>query len=258
MADDAGQGQATAGRIAQRVAPLAVLFINLNGCKLLKGGQFVLDGGLAGGSDDNHAAHALRVHVRESKTEHAPNAGTHNGKAVDSPRVDELHLRAGLVIGCHHGEAAEDYKAFWRLTVEKFNKYCPKAQILWCYCPNRHFKTEEQYLLSYPGDDIVDILAYDDYQIGDAKNVKSEEELREVVLKRARLVSGIASRLNKPLMIAESNCRKEELKDVYFDIMQEILTDKEVHISIVQLWSMSYYKNQTIEFVQNKNIIFNK
>lgn len=154
--------------------------------------------------------------------------------------------------------SAEDYKAFWRLTVEKFNKYCPKAQILWCYCPNRHFKTEEQYLLSYPGDDIVDILAYDDYQIGDAKNVKSEEELREVVLKRARLVSGIASRLNKPLMIAESNCRKEELKDVYFDIMQEILTDKEVHISIVQLWSMSYYKNQTIEFVQNKNIIFNK
>ena len=119
-------------------------------------------------------------------------------------------------------------------------------------------RAEEQYLLSYPGDDIVDILAYDDYQIGDTKNLKSVEELRKVVLKRARLVSGIASRLNKPLMIAESNCLKEELKDVYFDIMQEILTDEDVHISIVQLWSMSYYKNQTIEFVQNKNIIFNK
>lgn len=154
--------------------------------------------------------------------------------------------------------SAEDYKAFWRLTVEKFQKYCPKAEILWCYCPNRYFKTEEQYLLSYPGDDIVDILAYDDYQIGDTKNLKSVEELRKVVLKRARLVSGIASRLNKPLMIAESNCRKEELKDIYFDIMQEILTDKDVHISIVQLWSKSYYKNQTIEFVQNNNIIFNK
>ena len=59
-------------------------------------------------------------------------------------------------------------------------------------------------------------------------------------------------------MIAETNCRKEELKNVYFDILQEILTDKDVHISVVQLWSMSYYKKQTIEFVQNKNIIFNK
>ena len=129
---------------------------------------------------------------------------------------------------------------------------------MWCYCPNRHFKTEESYLSYYPGDDIVDVLAYDDYQIGDTKEVQSVEELREIVLKRARLVSGIATRLNKPLMIAETNCRKEELKNVYFDILQEILTDKDVHISVVQLWSMSYYKKQTIEFVQNKNIIFNK
>lgn len=152
----------------------------------------------------------------------------------------------------------EDYKAFWRLTVEKFRNYCPDAQILWCYCPNRHFKTEESYLLSYPGDDIVDILAYDDYQIGDNKDFQSEEEHLNACLNRARVVSGLASRLNKPVMIAETNCKKEELKDIYFDILQKVLTDKDVHISIVQLWTMSYYKRQTIDFVQKKNIIFDK
>lgn len=151
--------------------------------------------------------------------------------------------------------SVEDYKALWRLTVEKFRNYCPNAQILWCYCPDRYFSDEASYLESYPGDDVVDILAYDDYQIGDDRGCTAQMFI-DAILNRARVVSAVSSRLSKPAMIAESNCKTADMKDEYYDYVEYVLTDKKVHISVFQLWSMSFYKQQTIKFIDQKNIIW--
>lgn len=152
----------------------------------------------------------------------------------------------------------EDYISFWRLTVEKFRAYCPKAQILWCYGPDRYFSNEEQYMKSYPGDDVVDLFAYDDYWIGRPDKFQSEEQMVSESIKRARIVTKVAKEHGKISFIAESNCHSKGQKDVYFDYVQQILKDDQVNMVIFQLWSMSYYKEPTIRFIDSKNIIFDK
>lgn len=114
MADDASQGYATQGRVGERVATGAVFFIHFYGAELLEAAEFVLDGGFVICPDDDDAAHALRVQVGESETEHAADAGTHQGKAVDAEVVHELDLGAGLVIGIYHGESAAPWLAVRR------------------------------------------------------------------------------------------------------------------------------------------------
>lgn len=151
-----------------------------------------------------------------------------------------------------------DYKAFWRLTVEKFREYCPDAQILWCYGPDRYFSTEAMYMKSYPGDDVVDLFAYDDYRIGAVSRFTDVQQMLDESIKRARIVTKVAEDHGKIAFIAESNCMEKDYKDEYFDWVQDILKDPEVHMAIFQMWSMSYYKEQTIKFIDSKNIIFDR
>lgn len=153
--------------------------------------------------------------------------------------------------------SVEDYKAFWRLTVAKFRQYCPDAQILWCYCPDRYFDDEQSYLMSYPGDDVVDLIAYDDYQIGNDDGYMQNTFL-DIILSRAKIVSRVSELLGKPAFIAESNCKKDDMKDDYFDYVEYVLTDKDVHFPIFQLWTVSYHKQQTINFLNQRNIIWNQ
>lgn len=155
--------------------------------------------------------------------------------------------------------SVEDYKAFWRLTVELFRKYCPKAEILWCYGPDRYFKTEKAFMRSYPGDDVVDVIGYDDYNIGDlSKFHGDEDEMMEAALLRARIVSKAAMDRGKIAIVAEANCMNKDYRDNYFNYVQQILKDPDVHFSIFQLWSMYYDRETTDEFIHSKNIIFNK
>ena len=149
----------------------------------------------------------------------------------------------------------EDYKAFWRLTVEKFRKYCPKAEILWCYCPDAaFFSTMEGYMESYPGDGYVDVFAYDDYGIVSKK--KDPAQTFEKALNHARIVSRAAESHRKPAMIAETNCMNKAYRGEYFDYVQRILLDSEVRIAVFQLWSMSYHKEETKKFIESDNVIF--
>lgn len=57
---------------------------------------------------------------------------------------------------------AEEYKSLWRFTVEYLRDVKNIHHLLYCYSPDQ-FDSEEQYLEFYPGDDFVDILAFDDY-----------------------------------------------------------------------------------------------
>lgn len=151
----------------------------------------------------------------------------------------------------------EDYKAFWRLTVEKFREYCPQAQILWCYGPDRWFSDEAAYMKSYPGDDVVDLFSYDDYRIGYTEKFTGEEQMLEESIKRARIVTKAAEEHGKIAFLAESDFPKGHADD-FFDYLQLILQDEQVHLAICQKWSMAYFKQPTVKFIESKNIIFDK
>ena len=63
--------------------------------------------------------------------------------------------------GRAHCTAAE-YKALWRLTVHRIRDVDGAHNLLWAYSPDV-FDSREAYLERYPGDDLVDVLGFDDY-----------------------------------------------------------------------------------------------
>jgi len=59
----------------------------------------------------------------------------------------------------------DDYKALWRFTVNYLQKEKNIHNVLYTYSTDR-FVTEAEYLERYPGDDLVDVLAFDLYDRG--------------------------------------------------------------------------------------------
>ena len=106
VADNAGQRYAAQGRVVERVAAFAVFFIHFDGAELLKAAQLMLDGRFVVCTDNDDAAHALRVQIRKCQRKHAAYAGAHQRKTIDTEMVEQLYLRPGLVVGIDHREAA--------------------------------------------------------------------------------------------------------------------------------------------------------
>lgn len=166
--------------------------------------------------------------------------------------------------GSPNDVSTRDYKAFYKLTVEKFRSKCPSAQILWGYGPNRSDATYFDYLKYYPGNDYVDIMGYDDYWIGYSSKsaYDGDEELcYETALEKARIVSNFASSYGKVAAIFETdNEDAATLSRYYSDFVQPMLKDSKVSISIFQMWT-SIFKNEERriafdEFKTQDNIIF--
>lgn len=59
---------------------------------------------------------------------------------------------------------AEEYKALWRLT---YDRLCEKGvnNLLYAYSPGSEPNAVEEYLMRYPGDDIIDLVGFDCYQM---------------------------------------------------------------------------------------------
>lgn len=157
----------------------------------------------------------------------------------------------------------EEYIALFRLTVDKLRAYCPDANILFAFCPNRHFKSESVYLTCYPGDDYVDFVGYDDYGIGDTSEYSGDKaQTLNALINRSRIVSKVAEEKGKIAAIFETNNQYEgeAAMNFYNDYVQEILTDSNTHLGLFQLWSSStntvVKRNALIEFLHYDNVVF--
>ncbi len=151
--------------------------------------------------------------------------------------------------------SAEDYKKFFILTERLIKKNAPKSQILWCYCPDRYWKTDSDYMTRYPGDAYVDILGFDDYSIGTTK-----ANLQETI-RKSRIVSNIACEKGKVSGLMETANSNEKTSNNFFkNYINKILADKQVSFSIVQTWSTGKLNTKEQikdrkKFLKHKNII---
>lgn len=149
---------------------------------------------------------------------------------------------------------SDDYKAFFILTEEKIKKYAPNAEILWAYCPDSYWKTEEAFMQLYPGDRYVDIIGYDDYRFG-----KSDEDFVQG-LNRAKIVTSAAHKRKKIAALFETNNNKDNQNDFFSKRLDKLLHDSFVNFSLVQIWKATYYdSNDAIKdrkvFLRKKNIL---
>jgi mannan endo-1,4-beta-mannosidase len=89
----------------------------------------------------------------------------------------------------------DQYKALWRFTVTYFRDVKNIHHLLYAYSTDR-FQTQEEYLERYPGDDIMDMLAFDLYDRG--------PDYSEVLGNCAQIVSSLAASKSKIGAVSEA------------------------------------------------------
>lgn len=118
----------------------------------------------------------------------------------------------------------EQYKALWRFTVTYLRDERHVHTLLYAYSTDR-FSTAEEYLDRYPGDDIMDMLAFDLYDRG--------PEYAGVLANCARTVSRLATEKGKLAAVSEAGGPIYKQTDWWTSLLENL---KPVKLSYVLVW----------------------
>jgi len=119
----------------------------------------------------------------------------------------------------------EQYKQLWRFTVTYLRDNRHVHNLLYAYSTDR-FQTEDEYLERYPGDDIIDMLAFDLYDRG--------PEYAGVLKNCAGIVSRLAAEKGKPAAVSEAGGPIMKTTDWWTRILLETL--RPIPLSYVLVW----------------------
>lgn len=86
--------------------------------------------------------------------------------------------------GRDHASSTE-FKALWRMTVEHLRTKRKLHNLLYAYSTDV-FEGADAYLERYPGDDVIDVLGFDDYSLKAVSNVDAFAERLRTVVRLAR------------------------------------------------------------------------
>lgn len=164
----------------------------------------------------------------------------------------------------------EEYKQLWIMTVEYLRDKREIHNLLYCYSPSETSDLEE-YLERYPGDEYVDMLAFDCYVYGENQQ-KAIESYKKAMVHNLDIVTQYAQQSNKIPTIGETGM--ESISDpVYFtQVIYPIISqykiawvlfwrnawesDKPQHFYLPYNGHLS--ENDFVEFVSKPDILTNK
>ncbi|WP_293302346.1 glycoside hydrolase family 26 protein [Pedobacter sp. UBA4863] len=163
----------------------------------------------------------------------------------------------------------EEFKAIWHFTYNYLQNTKKLNNLIWVYNSN-DFNTEAGFLESYPGDDMVDVLSFDQYQYGnDGKQI-----FINTVKRQLAITTKLATERNKLSAFAETGF--ESIPDAVWFTQTLWPAIKDFPLSYVLLWrnagydkstkNMHYYApykgqvsaNDFKKFYRNKQVLFEK
>jgi mannan endo-1,4-beta-mannosidase len=127
----------------------------------------------------------------------------------------------------------EEYKALWRFTVTYLRDTRNIHHLLYAYSTDR-FSTREEYLERYPGDDIIDELAFDLYDRG--------PDYPKVLKNCAEIVSFLAREKHKIGAVSEAGGPIARQTNWWTQTLLEPL--KQINLSYVLVWRNPWNKPQ--------------
>lgn len=119
----------------------------------------------------------------------------------------------------------DEYKALWRFTVNYLQNEKNIHHLLYSYSTDR-FSNEQEYLERYPGDDIIDVLAFDLYDRG--------PDYPEVLKSCAGMVSAMAASKGKIGAVSEAGGPLDKNTSWWTKTMFPAI--KNFNISYVLVW----------------------
>ena len=124
----------------------------------------------------------------------------------------------------------EEYKSFWRMTVDHLIKKKKVHNLLFAYSTD-NFKSEEHYLERYPGDDYIDVLGFDTYHrnapLSDSNFIANAKRMISTIKK-------LGNEKSKLYAITETGLESITEIDWWTKILNPIIQDS--GLSYVLLW----------------------
>lgn len=97
----------------------------------------------------------------------------------------------------------EAYKNLFRYTVEYLRDVKGVHNFLYVYSPNGPFEDEAEYLSRYPGDEFIDVIAFDMYH----DNPTEDDVWMDIFKETIELVQGLANKRGKLSTVSETGMR---------------------------------------------------
>lgn len=156
-----------------------------------------------------------------------------------------LHENNGSWFWWGAGHAtADQYKELFRYTVDYLRDVQDVHNFLYSYSPGGVFNGKPAgYLKTYPGDDYVDVLGYDDYTSGDGSD-NSDKWIASVV-KDMKMISDIAAESGKVVALTEFGRKdgfgykadQETKNKTYFSDLRDALTKEVPSTAYMLTWA---------------------
>ncbi|WP_020530686.1 glycoside hydrolase family 26 protein [Flexithrix dorotheae] len=129
----------------------------------------------------------------------------------------------------------EEYIALWQFTVKYLRDENKLHNLIYVYATDV-FKNKEHYLERYPGDDFVDVLAYDDYH--HIKSKKGTDKLAE----RLTMLVEMAEERGKFAALSETGLETVSIENWWTDILLDGIQKSETgsQIAYVMVWRNGY------------------
>lgn len=126
----------------------------------------------------------------------------------------------------------EEYKTLYRYTVDYLTRIKGLNNLLFAFSPDQNFESKELYLERYPGDDVVDILGFDDY--GDLKPKRDFNK----AIDRLNIVIDIAKEKKKLAAFTETGLENVTDSLWYTNKLAKVIDFQKIakELSYVMLW----------------------
>ncbi|WP_240348301.1 glycoside hydrolase family 26 protein [Longitalea arenae] len=172
---------------------------------------------------------------------------------------------------CRNACTPEEFKVLWRFTQYYLREEKKVHNLLYVYNTSGDFKTKEEFLERYPGDDVVDLLSFDAYQYDDP--AKSDWFVNNIN-SQLGMISEIAAEKNKLTALAETGYEQLPYTTWFTEILAKAIGRHK--ISYVMVWRnhgynegmkrMHYYtpykghaaEQDFIKFYQLENTLFER
>jgi mannan endo-1,4-beta-mannosidase len=125
----------------------------------------------------------------------------------------------------------EQFKILWRFTNYYLKEVKKCHNLIYVYNTGGDFKTKEEFLERFPGNDMVDIISFDTYQWG---NPSKEDGFKKNTANLLNILDSAAAETNKLTAIAETGFEAIPYATWWTDVLQKTIGNHS--ISYVLVW----------------------
>lgn len=132
---------------------------------------------------------------------------------------------------CRNTCSAVEFKTLWRFVNWYLQHDKNLHNLLWVYNTSGNFKTKEEFLEYYPGDDVVDMISFDAYQYDDPKTSNAFAQHTNAQL---AIIGAIAKEKTKLFSLAETGYEAIPYDKWWTETLSRAIGDNK--ISYVLVW----------------------